>query len=64
MSRHRYGKTAATVRTTGLHGSDAILDKAKCGVDLQHRPDVTATSSGRQSLLWKLRTAEVQPSGG
>jgi len=27
-----------------------------------NRPNIKATMSGRQSLLWKLRAAEVQPS--
>jgi hypothetical protein len=31
-----------------------MLDKARCGEELQ--------LSGRQSLLWKLRAAEEQPS--
>jgi hypothetical protein len=35
LLRHRYGKTAASVRTLGLHRSDAILDRAKLGEELQ-----------------------------
>jgi hypothetical protein len=43
LLRHRYGKTAATVRTLSLIWQD--MEK-NC-----NRPDVKATSSKRQSLL-------------
>jgi hypothetical protein len=33
--KHKYGKTAATVRTTWLFRPDAILDKASCVEDVQ-----------------------------
>jgi len=55
LRRHRYGKTIATARTSGLHRPNAILDKARHGEELQ--------PSGRQSLLWKLHAAKVQPFG-
>jgi hypothetical protein len=43
--RQKYGKTAASVRTTGQHLPDAILDKARCGKELQ--------PSGRQgNTVW------------
>jgi hypothetical protein len=35
LLRHRYGKTAASVKTSGLHRPDAILDKARRGEELQ-----------------------------
>jgi hypothetical protein len=35
LCRHVYGKTATSVRTTGLHYSNAILDKARRGEELQ-----------------------------
>jgi hypothetical protein len=41
LHRYRYGKTAASVRTTGQHRLDAILDKARRGEELQpsgHNP--------------------------
>jgi hypothetical protein len=44
-SKHRYGKTVATVRTTSLHRLDSILDKARHGEELQ--------PSGRQgNTVW------------
>jgi len=52
----RYGKTAATARTSGLHCPDTILDKPRRG-------DVRATPPEGQVLLWKLGVVEVQPSG-
>jgi len=59
LLRHKYGKTATSVRTTGQYRPDTILDKARCWEELQ--------SSGRYgntvqtwSLLWYLRAAEVQ----
>jgi hypothetical protein len=56
------GKVVATIRTSGLHRPDAILDKARRGEELQPSGR-QGTPSGHQSLLWKLRAAEVQPSG-
>jgi len=32
---HKYGKTVTSVRTTGQHRPDAILDKARSGEELQ-----------------------------
>jgi hypothetical protein len=62
LHRHKYGKKAASVRMTGQHRPDAILDKARHGEELQ--------SSGRhsnivnsRSLLWYLRGIEVQRFG-
>jgi hypothetical protein len=62
LCRHVYGKTAAFVRTSGQHRSDEVLNKARCGEELQpsrrgpyygnymhqscNRPNARATSSG------------------
>jgi hypothetical protein len=47
LLRHKYGKTAAFVRTSSLHCPDAILDKARRGEELQ--------LSGRQgNIVWTL----------
>jgi hypothetical protein len=35
LRRHKYGKTAATIRTIGLHRPDAVLDKARREEELQ-----------------------------
>jgi len=60
LLKQRYGKTAASVRMTGQHRSDAILDKARCGEELQ--PSRRQGNTVRtQSLLWYLRAEKVQP---
>jgi hypothetical protein len=59
---HRYGKIAVSIRTTGQHHPDAILDKARRGEELQPFGRQGYTIRMR-SLLWLLRAAEVQPSG-
>jgi hypothetical protein len=59
--RHVYGKTTASVRTTGQRRPDEVFNKARCEEELQ--------PSGRQgntvwtrSLLRKLRAVELQSS--
>jgi hypothetical protein len=62
LLRHRYGKTAASVRMTGQHHLDVILDKGRRGEELQpsgHQSNIPRT----RSLLWYLYAVEVQPSG-
>jgi hypothetical protein len=49
-----------TVRTSGLHRPDAILDKAS---RVEDRLDVSLHCPNAQTLVWKLRAVEVQPSG-
>jgi len=45
LLRHRYGKTTASIKTSGLHCPDAILDKARRGEEMQ--------PSGRQgNTVW------------
>jgi len=51
--RHRYGKTGATVWTTGLHRPDAILDKASSAEDIQPTGH-QSTLSGRSNLIMKI----------
>jgi hypothetical protein len=58
LLKHRYGKTAASVRTTRQHRSDAILDKARCGKELQPSRHKAKTILMR-SLLWYLHAVEV-----
>jgi hypothetical protein len=62
LHRHRYGKTTASVRMTGQHLPDAILDKARRGEELQ--PSGHQGNTVRMhSLLWYLRIVEVKPFG-
>jgi hypothetical protein len=35
LQRHRYGKTATSVRTLGIHSPDPVPDKARRGVEVQ-----------------------------
>jgi hypothetical protein len=55
LSKHRYEKIASIVRTLSLIRQDMQKIYNRLDVSL-HYPDA-------QSLLWKLRAAEVQPSG-
>jgi hypothetical protein len=62
LFRHVYGETAASVRTTGQHRLNEVLNKAIRREELQpsERPCNTVQT---RSLLWKLHVAELQPSG-
>jgi hypothetical protein len=53
--KHRYGKTAVTVRTLSLI-RQVVHTKFNCSEVSLYGPDA-------QALIWKLRAAEVQPPG-
>jgi hypothetical protein len=63
LLRHKYGKTAATVRTHQVYIVRTLSLIRKDVEKNCNRLDVRTTPSGRQSFIWKLYAAEVQPSG-